>query len=345
MALPENIRAARPLRKAGGIVHDANIERWGEALAGLTLPTLLRWSVRRAAAYTASGRTSDLLAPEEAALLEELGPQIQRVIVALSAGEGGCFMKLSSRSPKDAAACSGVFDRHYAQTVRAGRELEENRTKSEDSGSCARQRALRYCLRRPCFFKPRLKRSQNYSELVESASCCTCLVLRRDAPAQVTPYVRIKVRDRRHLDSSMDGLHLMGTGITRSKIGSFGRVWFAVIPAITSHHYGALKCQAAARRLNRCHDSASAHDSDDEENIPPDDYLMPLTHSKGEQTAPRTTLKAQLVEKDARITELEAANSALSADLLQLRKDHAKLSLAHQTFPTAITTFLRSTEA
>ncbi|KAJ7703944.1 hypothetical protein B0H17DRAFT_1126977 [Mycena rosella] len=90
---------------------------------------------------------------------------------------------------------------------------------------------------------------------------------------------------------------------------------------------------------------ASAHDSDDEENIPPDDYLMPLTDSKGEQTAPRTTLKAQLVEKDARITELEAANSALSADLLQLRKDHAKLSLAHQTFPTAITTFLRSTEA
>ncbi|KAJ7691027.1 hypothetical protein B0H17DRAFT_1063918 [Mycena rosella] len=171
MALLESIRAARPLRKAGGILHDAsapslvetlqitreydarvlqaNIERWGGALVGLTPRTLLVPLTQAhavlllrayeslehaaevvgaaAAGYTASGRTSAALVPEEAALLEGLGPQIQRAIDALSTGEGGCFVKLSSRSPKDAAARSGVFDRHYVQAVHAERELDDER--------------------------------------------------------------------------------------------------------------------------------------------------------------------------------------------------------------------------
>ncbi|KAJ7488124.1 hypothetical protein FB451DRAFT_1391073 [Mycena latifolia] len=151
MSLLENIRIGRPLRNTGSIAHDssaphladtlaliaeydacvlqANIERWGDVLhaAGLTPRTLLVPLARAhaalllpayealertesaeamraaAAAYTASARTSLPLVPE-AALLAELGP--------------GCFAKLSSRSPKDAAVRSGVFAAHYARALR-----------------------------------------------------------------------------------------------------------------------------------------------------------------------------------------------------------------------------------
>ncbi|KAJ7488122.1 hypothetical protein FB451DRAFT_732231 [Mycena latifolia] len=125
-------------------VLQANIERWGDVLhaAGLTPRTLLVPLTRAhaalllrayealdraesaeavrtaAAAYTASGRTSLPLVPEEAALLAELGPPIQHAIDALADAEDGCFVKLSSRSPKDAAVRSGVFAAHYGWACR-----------------------------------------------------------------------------------------------------------------------------------------------------------------------------------------------------------------------------------
>ncbi|KAJ7668852.1 hypothetical protein B0H17DRAFT_1142402 [Mycena rosella] len=94
---------------------------------------------------------------------------------------------------------------------------------------------------------------------------------------------------------------------------------------------GISKRQAAARRLDPAHISAYRDSDDDDENNPPDDYPMPLTDNKGKKTAPRTTLKAQLAAKDAKIAELEAANSAFSADLFRLQLDHTTLFSAHQT--------------
>ncbi|KAJ7245646.1 hypothetical protein B0H12DRAFT_1054171 [Mycena haematopus] len=123
------------------LVLQANIENWGSVLAAFTPKTILvpltlaqgslllrayeklehsdKVAVA-AAEYMASGKTSRPLIPEETALLEALGAQIQRGIDDLVDADGvrGCFMKLSSRSPKDAAARSGVFEAYYAQAVR-----------------------------------------------------------------------------------------------------------------------------------------------------------------------------------------------------------------------------------
>jgi hypothetical protein len=53
-----------------------------------------------------------------------LGPSIQNAIDKLSTSEShsstaerGCFVKLSSRSPKDAAARSGVFEAFYTAAI------------------------------------------------------------------------------------------------------------------------------------------------------------------------------------------------------------------------------------
>ncbi|KAF7343857.1 cell division cycle protein 123-like protein [Mycena sanguinolenta] len=134
------------------LVLQANIENWGSALAAFTPRTILvpitlaqgslllrayeklehSDAVDAAAAeYLFSGKISSPLIPEEAALLEELGAQIQRGIDGLVDNDEvpGCFMKLSSRSPKDAAARSGVFEAYYARAVRDDsgklRELDE----------------------------------------------------------------------------------------------------------------------------------------------------------------------------------------------------------------------------
>ncbi|KAJ6530819.1 hypothetical protein DFH09DRAFT_934089 [Mycena vulgaris] len=129
-------------------VLQANIERWGAALAGagLTPETRMVPLTRAHAALLLRAyqglehRDTDLdltaapakgaLCSEEAALLEALGPEIQAAIDVLG-GAGGCFVKLSSRSPKDAAVRSGVFAAHYARAVRAerdqGRELDDER--------------------------------------------------------------------------------------------------------------------------------------------------------------------------------------------------------------------------
>ncbi|KAJ7751533.1 hypothetical protein DFH07DRAFT_526108 [Mycena maculata] len=134
-------------------VAHANIENWGSALAEFTPKTILvplslaQGSLllseykklenaqeavdAAAAAYVASGRLSSLsaVAPEEDTLLAALGPQIQAAINEMSGADGtaGCFMKLSSRSPKDAAARSGVFEAYYARAARAERELDDER--------------------------------------------------------------------------------------------------------------------------------------------------------------------------------------------------------------------------
>ncbi|KAJ7362314.1 hypothetical protein DFH08DRAFT_731694 [Mycena albidolilacea] len=134
------------------IVLQANIENWGSAVADFTPKTmqvpltlaqgrlLLRAyeklehdrenivsaaaaeHVAVSASASAEGRTntSGPLVPEEAQLLEELGARVQAAIDELAPGDGatGCFMKLSSRSPKDAAARSGVFESYYARAVR-----------------------------------------------------------------------------------------------------------------------------------------------------------------------------------------------------------------------------------
>ncbi|KAJ7050305.1 hypothetical protein C8F01DRAFT_1179417 [Mycena amicta] len=143
--------------KYDNLVLQANIENWGSLLADFTAPTsfvvltqdhaklLLRAyeslyradsdaKVAEAAAeYVASvsgtGQTTAPLCVEEEELLEELGPAIQRAIDAFSTnGEdrrGGCFVKLSSRSAKDAAARSGVFEAHYAAAIKDVRDRGE----------------------------------------------------------------------------------------------------------------------------------------------------------------------------------------------------------------------------
>ncbi|KAF7308075.1 cell division cycle protein 123-like protein [Mycena kentingensis (nom. inval.)] len=136
----------------------ANIEHWAAPLEalGLTAPTrfvplsthharlLLRAyevlegadsaeKVAAAAAhYAATGEVGAPLCAEEGELRAVLGDSVQRAIDALGSPDssdtvaGGCFVKLSSRSPKDAAARSGVFERHYAAALRTVRAAAED---------------------------------------------------------------------------------------------------------------------------------------------------------------------------------------------------------------------------
>ncbi|KAJ7888304.1 hypothetical protein B0H14DRAFT_2693508 [Mycena olivaceomarginata] len=151
MSLLDGIRAGRQLRKVG-IQHDSsapslvdNVKLTDEYDAIFTPKTIQvpltlaqgrlllrayeklehdRENIVSAAAaeYVARGglTSSGPLVPEEAQLLEELGARVQAAIDELAPGDGatGCFMKLSSRSPKDAAARSGVFESYYARAVR-----------------------------------------------------------------------------------------------------------------------------------------------------------------------------------------------------------------------------------
>jgi hypothetical protein len=133
-------------------VLNCNLERWSDLLGDLTYDTLFVPLTRddavqfleayykdteqrpdavesAAAAYLIDAQT-DLppLNLQEAALRMSLGPSIQNAIDRLSrtyspATEKQCFVKLSSRSPKDAAARSGVFKAFYkAAITRRGTE-------------------------------------------------------------------------------------------------------------------------------------------------------------------------------------------------------------------------------
>ncbi|KAK7046446.1 cell division cycle protein 123-like protein [Favolaschia claudopus] len=160
---PKTVDTLKLSDEYDSLVLQANIENWGSALAeaGFTPKTLmvplsveqgrlllkayeeLDKDAKKAVVdnareeYLASGLTSSPLLPDEARLLEELGGGIQRAIDELSdkadgeKGEGGCFVKLSSRSPKDAAARSGVFESYYARELRRiredGEDLDEQR--------------------------------------------------------------------------------------------------------------------------------------------------------------------------------------------------------------------------
>ncbi|KAJ7624840.1 hypothetical protein FB45DRAFT_87601 [Roridomyces roridus] len=129
------------------LVLQANIENWNTLLSEFTPKTILvpltpaqgtlllrayealesaalAEAIDAAAAqYVRSGKTGAPLVPEESLLLEQLGQEIQTAIDAL--GGSGCFVKLSSRSPKDAAARSGVFEAHYIRAVQAAVELDD----------------------------------------------------------------------------------------------------------------------------------------------------------------------------------------------------------------------------
>ncbi|KAF8189459.1 hypothetical protein K438DRAFT_946273 [Mycena galopus ATCC 62051] len=138
---PSLVDAVKLTDEYDALVLQANIENWGTTLAAYTPRTiqvpltlaqgslLLRAYEKlehsdevatAAAEYVASGQISGALVSEEARLLEELGASIQTAIDDLTYqnGEVGCFMKLSSRSPKDAAVRSGVFEAYYARAVR-----------------------------------------------------------------------------------------------------------------------------------------------------------------------------------------------------------------------------------
>ncbi|KAJ7274644.1 hypothetical protein C8J57DRAFT_1177578 [Mycena rebaudengoi] len=137
---PSLINTLEITEKYDKLVSDANIENWAPALAQFTARTiqvplsiaqgsLLRKAYETlehatdivepaAAAYVTTGCLSSTLIPEETALLDALGRDIQRAIDTLSSSsDAGCFMKLSSRSPKDAAARSGVFEAYYSRAV------------------------------------------------------------------------------------------------------------------------------------------------------------------------------------------------------------------------------------
>jgi hypothetical protein len=124
-------------------VLSCNLENWAHLLGDLTYDTLFvpftltdarhlleayEDSERRpdavqsaAAAYlTDSSPNRPPLNAQETALRASLGPSIQSAIDRLSerhGTDGGCFVKLSSRSPKDAAARSGVFKAFYKASI------------------------------------------------------------------------------------------------------------------------------------------------------------------------------------------------------------------------------------
>ncbi|KAH8832705.1 D123-domain-containing protein [Flagelloscypha sp. PMI_526] len=126
-------------------VIQANIENWSEILRDFTPHTLLvplsqsnarllqqayenlekRPEAVSVAAkiFVSAGVHVGTLNEEEDALLASLSSSIDSAIAQLSVGQG-CFMKLSSRSPKDAAARSGVFERFYREAYYHG--LDEN---------------------------------------------------------------------------------------------------------------------------------------------------------------------------------------------------------------------------
>lgn len=119
-------------------VLQANIENWAHILDSFTARTvyiplsqdhgkLLKEAyedlerrpqvVQKAAEeYITTAKHVGYLNSQEKTLEETLGPEIQNKIDELSVGSG-CFVKLSSRSPKDAAARSGVFRRLYQDQI------------------------------------------------------------------------------------------------------------------------------------------------------------------------------------------------------------------------------------
>ncbi|KAJ7089916.1 hypothetical protein C8R44DRAFT_751170 [Mycena epipterygia] len=102
------------------------------------------------------------------------------------------------------------------------------------------------------------------------------------------------------------------------------------MPALTTR-------QLLARNFNSDNHRHTQSAGDDEESTAPDD-LPPSANSIHKAKKSRRTLQSQLTEKDARIAELEANIYKLSADLLQVKNVHQKLSVDHQTLLDAKTT-------
>ena len=119
---------------------NCNIERWASLLGDLTYGTLFvpltpadagqlleayKDTERRPDAVKSAAAAYPMDLPplnlQETVLRTSLGPPIQSAIDSLSnsdnAEERWCFVKLSSRSPKDAAARSGAFKTFYKAAI------------------------------------------------------------------------------------------------------------------------------------------------------------------------------------------------------------------------------------
>ncbi|KAH8930148.1 hypothetical protein BT69DRAFT_985412 [Atractiella rhizophila] len=89
-----------------------------------------------ASEYVMMGRVSSPLNPQEEILRTDLGGKLRSVMESFG---GGCFAKLSSRSPKDAAILSGAFERCYRDSVSYLDVTDENlkvKILSEIEGAC-----------------------------------------------------------------------------------------------------------------------------------------------------------------------------------------------------------------
>ncbi|KAK7029251.1 hypothetical protein R3P38DRAFT_2775819 [Favolaschia claudopus] len=89
------------------------------------------------------------------------------------------------------------------------------------------------------------------------------------------------------------------------------------------------KRQNQAKRARQHH--PTSHDletSSDDENVEPSTPLQSLPLDSTQSTK-RTTIRAQLTEKEARITELEATLLDLTSTLQQLQHDFDSLKSAH----------------
>ncbi|KAJ6489318.1 hypothetical protein C8R47DRAFT_1071666 [Mycena vitilis] len=88
------------------------------------------------------------------------------------------------------------------------------------------------------------------------------------------------------------------------------------------------KAQAAA--LQRLNGSRNTRPSLDDENTPPADLDSGIgTDTSISKKSP--SLRAQIIEKEDKILQLEATVAQLSADLLQLQKAYDRLSSLNQT--------------
>lgn len=129
-------------------VIQANIENWSDLIKDFTPRTLLvpislddarillqgyedlekrpEDVAAAAAAYVTTGNLSASLNEEEDSLLKSLSTDIQSAILELASVDQmqGCFVKLSSRSPKDSAARSGLLERYYRAMYFKG--MDEN---------------------------------------------------------------------------------------------------------------------------------------------------------------------------------------------------------------------------
>jgi hypothetical protein len=98
---------------------DCTLERWAPLLSGLTAETaFVELTIENARALVAAYEDAERAewavdGAAEEALCEALGRGIQGAIDRLSSGGRGCFVKTSSRSPKDAGTRTGAVETAY----------------------------------------------------------------------------------------------------------------------------------------------------------------------------------------------------------------------------------------